>query len=170
MRAPLTATLLLAASCSSGKDGSAPRSVELDAAAAAALFTFTQSWNDGAARDTAAPTRYGTLYWPDAELVDPSGVVWNGQAAIVQMHRELWAGPFSASTVSGVVRRVRALSPTLIIADFDMELRLAGPVPPGLAGPDGVIRTHLKHVMEKRDGAWRVVAAQNTFVMPPPQR
>jgi uncharacterized protein (TIGR02246 family) len=169
MRAILIPMLVLVAGCA-GSDASLPSPAELQSAASEALGRFSNSWNSAAAGDTAGATHYGTLYWPDAELVDPSGVVWDGQLAIVQMHRDLWAGPFRASRVSGSVRRVRSLSATLMIADFDMELALAGSAPPGLAGPDGIVRTHLKHVMESRRGQWKVVAAQNTFVFPAPPR
>lgn len=165
MRATLIPMLLLAvASCAGPSDNPRTSNAELQSTALEALSRFAQSWNSAAAGDTAGATRYGTLYSPDAELVDPSGLVWNGQPAIVQMHRELWAGPFRASRVRGSVRRIRSLSATLMIADFDMELALAGSAPPGLAGPDGIVRTHLKHVMERRRGEWKVVAAQNTFV------
>jgi len=171
MRATLIPMLLLAvASCAGPSDNPRTSNAELQSTALEALSRFSQSWNSAAAGDTAGATRYGALYWPDAELVDPSGLVWNGQPAIVQMHRELWAGPFRASRVNGSVRRVRSLSATLMIADFDMELALAGSAPPGLAGPDGIVRTHLKHVMESRGGEWKVVAAQNTFVSPTPPR
>ena len=37
--------------------------------------------------------------------------------------------------------------------------------PPG-SSPDakGVLRGHLKHVMEKRNGLWKILSAQNTFI------
>ena len=34
----------------------------------------------------------------------------------------------------------------------------------GIADDAGVIRTHLKHVLAKRDGVWRILSAQNTFI------
>ena len=129
-------------------------------AASDALARFVNSWNRAAAGDVQAPALYGDLYWPDAELVDPSGMIWNGQPAIQQMHVDLWHTAFKGSNVKGNVRKTRRLSPTLMIADFNLDLALA---PSGSAQANGIVRAHLKHVMEKRGGTWKVVAAQNTF-------
>ena len=51
------------------------RAKEADVAAKAMVERFVDSWNraDGAAS--------GENYWPDAELVNPSGVISQGQAA-----------------------------------------------------------------------------------------
>jgi hypothetical protein len=67
--------------------GASPQD-EANAAARAMVDRFADSWNraDGAA--------YGENYWPDAELVDPSGVILTGRAAIVKEHVDLWAGIF----------------------------------------------------------------------------
>jgi uncharacterized protein (TIGR02246 family) len=132
-------------------------------AASEALTSFVQSWNRAAAGDMQAPAQYGDLYWPDAELVDPSGMIWNGQPAIQQMHVDLWHTAFKGSNVKGSVRKTRRLSNTLMIADFDLELALFKEAPSGSKEASGVVKAHLKHVMEKRSGIWKVVAAQNTF-------
>src|SRR2546423_11502471 len=65
------------------------------AAAQAMVARFVDSWNraDGVA--------YGENYWPDAELVDPTGVISRGKAAIVQEHVDLWAGTFKETHVAG---------------------------------------------------------------------
>ncbi len=49
----------------------------------------------------------------------------------------LWAGTFKGSHI--------------MMVDFDLELT-------------GVREPHLKHVLERRPGSWKVIAAQNTFV------
>jgi uncharacterized protein (TIGR02246 family) len=131
-------------------------------AAEAMVARFVASWNqaDGAA--------YGMNYWPDAELVDPSGVISRGQAAIVQEHIDLWAGIFKGSRITGKVRRIRMLGPTCMMVDFDAELTGVRQLPPGSpVDAAGVLRNHLKHIMEYRQGAWKVVAAQNTFIARP---
>ena len=58
--------------------------VEAKVAADATVRSFVDSWNraDGSA--------YGDNYWPDAELVDPSGEIVDGRAAIAQEHVDLW--------------------------------------------------------------------------------
>jgi uncharacterized protein (TIGR02246 family) len=127
-------------------------------------LSFLRSVTDG-------PRSYGTLYWQDAELVDPSGNVWGTGPAIVQMHVDLWNTAFKGSTVTGVVRRTRQLSPTVMIADFDLDLKVVGPLPPSIPNANGIVKVHLKQIMEKRGDQWKVVASQNTFISgPPPAR
>jgi uncharacterized protein (TIGR02246 family) len=115
--------------------------VDAKVAADATVRSFIDSWNraDGSA--------YGDNYWPDAELVDPSGEIVDGRAAIAQEHVDLWAGIFKGSRIAAKVRRVRRLDPNHIIVDFN-----------------NVLRTHLKHILEKRNGQWKVLSAQNTFI------
>jgi uncharacterized protein (TIGR02246 family) len=131
---------------------------EEQAAAEAMLTRFVEAWNqaDGVA--------YGDGYWPDAELVGPSGTVHTGRAAITQTHVELWAGIFHGSHIQGVVRRLRRLGPDYLLVDLDLEVSRFQQRPSG-NHPDtpGIIRAHLKHILERRNGAWRILAAQNTF-------
>jgi uncharacterized protein (TIGR02246 family) len=133
---------------------------EARAAAEQTVHRFVDSWNreDGKA--------YGENYWPDAELVNPSGGIVKGRAAIAKEHVDLWAGIFKGSHMAATLRKVRRLDPNHIIVDFDTELSHVQKPPPG-APPNGVIKTHLKHILEKRHGEWKVVAAQNTFIAPP---
>lgn len=130
-----------------------------NAAAEAMLNRFVDSWNraDGAA--------YGENYWPDAELVDPSGQIVSGRDAIVQEHVDLWAGIFKGSHITGKVRRIRMLGGKYMIVDLDLELSGIRQLPTGSpADAHGVLRNHLKHVMEKRGRQWKVLSAQNTFI------
>jgi len=135
-------------------------SLEIDTAAAALAQTFADTWNR---RDGPG---YAAAYWTDAELVDPTGKVWDGQLAIEQMHVDLWNGPASSSRVDARVRRVRVLSPTVLVVD--LEVAVWGFSPPGAsASPDGKLGARLKHVVEKRGTEWRIVASQNTIVAGP---
>jgi uncharacterized protein (TIGR02246 family) len=121
--------------------------------------TFTDTWNgqNGLA--------YGEAYWPDAELVDPTGQVWDGRAAIAAMHVHLWNGPAQNTQVSAKVRRVRPIGAEAMVVDLDVEVAGFSPAPPGAAvHDDGKVKTLLKHVVEKRAGDWKIAASQNTFV------
>lgn len=120
---------------------------------------FAESWNG---RNGKA---YGEAYWNDAELVDPSGQIWRGRAAIIQTHVDLWKGPARNTQMTAHVRRVQALSADLLIVDIDTAASGFSPPPPG--APDGIVRTRLKHVVQKRGGEWRILASQNTFVAAP---
>ena len=120
---------------------------------------FVDSWNsaDGEA--------YGEGYWPDAELVDPTGAIWSGRTAIAQMHIDLWAGHFKDSHVGATVRKLRRLGPDHVLVDLDLTLQGAKVAPPGARiDSQGAIRTHLKHILERRNGVWRILSAQNTFI------
>ena len=108
---------------------------------------------------------YGENYWPDAELVNPSGTIVDGRAAIALEHVDLWAGIFKGSRMAAKVRRVRRLDPNHIIIDFDTELAGVRELPPGSQNQgNNVLRTRLKHILEKRNGHWKVLSAQNTFI------
>lgn len=151
---------LIAALCFGGiafAQAGAQPDKEAGAAADQTVRRFADSWNhyDGAA--------YGENYWPDAELVNPSGNIVSGRDAIAKEHVDLWAGIFKGSHMEAKVRKVRRLDANHIIVDFDTELSHIQHPPPG-APASGVIKTHLKHILEKRKGEWKVVAAQNTFI------
>ncbi len=135
-------------------------SPEMKTAADALAQTFADTWNRRDGRG------YGAAYWPDAELVDPTGRVWDGQRAIEQTHIDLWNGPASASRVEARVRRMGALGPTIMVVD--LEVAVSGFSPPGAtASSDGKLSARLKHVVEKRGTEWKIVASQNTFVAGP---
>jgi uncharacterized protein (TIGR02246 family) len=122
--------------------------------------TFATTWN---AKDGAA---YGMAYWPDAELVDPSGRISDGRDAIVKTHEELWAatGDTKASTT---VRRVRPLSPTLMVVDITVVVSgFPAPPPGGTADAKGNVYANLKHVAERRGNEWKILVSQNTFLPP----
>jgi uncharacterized protein (TIGR02246 family) len=130
-------------------------------AADSMMSRFVDSWNQ------ADGTAYGEGYWPDAELVDPTGTIWKGRTAIAQMHVDLWNGPFKESRVQAALHNIRSLGPNHMIVDMDLALSGVKGLPPGAAmDREGIIHCHLKHIMEKRDGVWRIVAAQNTFYLP----
>lgn len=132
---------------------------EAKAVAQAMVTRFVDSWNraDGAA--------YGENYWPDAELVDPSGAIIAGRDAIVKAHVDLWAGPFKGSHIAAVVRRIKMLGANYMVVDFDVTLSGVRQLPPGSPpNANSVLRNHLKHILEKRHGVWKVIEAQNTFI------
>jgi uncharacterized protein (TIGR02246 family) len=136
-----------------------PADHELQTAAKAMVDRFADSWN------RADGTAYGENYWPDAELVDPVGVICAGKDAIVQEHVDIWAGPFKGSHITGKIRRIQPLGPNYMIVDVDLEVSNVRQRPPGSPqNANGILRSHLKHIMERRHGVWKVLSAQNTFV------
>jgi uncharacterized protein (TIGR02246 family) len=138
---------------------SAASNAEVKAAADATVRSFVDSWN------RADGTAYGENYWPDAELVSPVGRILDGRAAITRLHVDLWAGIFKGSRMAASVRRVRRLDPNHITVDINTELSGAREFPPGSqTHGNNMIRAHLKHILEKRNGEWKVLSAQNTYI------
>ena len=132
---------------------------ELRTAAEHLASTFTDTWNS---RNGVA---YGEAYWPDAELVDPTGQIWDGRDAIAAMHVDLWNGPAGHTEVSARVRRVRPIGTDAMVVDLDVDVAGFSPPPPVAAvHAHGKVKAHLKHVVEKRAGEWKISASQNTFV------
>lgn len=126
--------------------------------AAAMVQVFVNSWNraEGAA--------YGRNYWPDAELVDPLGIISTGRAAIVKEHVQLWASIFKGSRVSRHVRRIHMLGTKYMMVDYDVRVANVRQMPPGTPPNMQVLNNHLKHILEERNGIWKVLSAQNTFI------
>jgi uncharacterized protein (TIGR02246 family) len=152
--------LSVAVFCSCSR--SATDTAEYDRVAAQLAATFATTWN---AKDGPA---YGTAYWPDAELVDPSGRIFDGRDAIIKTHEELWA-TVGDTQVSAKVRRVRPVSPTLMVVDLTVTgRRFRSPPPGGTADADGTLHSNLKHLVEKWENEWKILVSQNTFVQPQP--
>ena len=89
---------------------------EMRTAAEQLARSFTESWND---RDGGA---YGEAYWPDTELVDPTGQVWDGRDAIAAMHVHLWNGPAQGTQVSARVRLIRPIGRDAMVVDLDVDV------------------------------------------------
>jgi uncharacterized protein (TIGR02246 family) len=136
-------------------------STEYQRAAEQLAATFAATWN---AKDGPA---YGMAYWPEAELVDPSGRISDGRADIIQTHEELWAATGNTQG-STTVRRVRPVSPTLMVVDITAVISGFPAPPPGAtADTNGAVHSNLKHLAEKRGNEWKILVSQNTFLSPP---
>lgn len=159
---PLSLAVAIAGSVTLSSIGVArPVKDEGKAAADAMITRFVTTWNKADA------VAYGEGYWTDAELVDPLGSVWKGRAAIAQTHVDLWAGIFKGSTIKATARNIRRLGPNYLLVDMDLVLTRVEGFPAGFpVDARGAINTHLKHILQKRNGAWKILSAQNTFVAP----
>jgi uncharacterized protein (TIGR02246 family) len=133
----------------SDQDGPA----EAAAIAEAMVGRWLDAWNRA---DAAA---FGQVYWPDAEVVNPGGGIESGRAAIEQNVAGFWVGLAQRIQYTASVRKVQQLGPDFLMVDFDIAVD---------RGP--ATRTHAKHILAKRDGTWRTLAAQVTFNAqnPPP--
>ena len=134
-----------------------PSPVASDPAAVAGRFA--DAWND---HDMHA---LGDLFADDADFIDVSGNWFKGRAAFEQVLAERHRSVFAGSRFTRKDTAVRQVSPGLAVVHAVIEL--AGATGPGgqlLAPALGV----MSYVME-REGPdrWRILAFQNTAVMPP---
>jgi uncharacterized protein (TIGR02246 family) len=133
---------------------------EDDAAAAASriVASLETAWNTG---DGGA---YTDNYWPDAELVNIFGDVYEGRDAITHRMDQMFAGAFMGSHVTSTIRKLRSLGPDVAVVDLTQDNT-------GIVGANGQrtpVQTRFKHILERRDGIWHIVASQNTRIIKAP--
>ena len=134
----------------SSRDGSSPADV---------VGLFIDAWN---AHDMNA---LGDLFADNADFIDVSGNWFKGRAAFEQVLAERHRSVFQESRFTRKDVAVRRVSPGLAIVHAVIELAGATslngqPLTPAL----GV----MSYVMEQQDpNRWRILAFQNTAVMPP---
>jgi len=105
----------------------------------------------------------------DAEFINIMGTSLQGRAEIERRHAEIFATIFARSRIVVTTRKVRMLGASAALAETDYELRDYDRLPPGIQATDadGTLRTRLKYVCELAPDGWRIVAAQNTAILPP---
>jgi uncharacterized protein (TIGR02246 family) len=132
-----------------------------DAAVRSLIADLDEAWNRG---DAPAWARH---YAEDGELVNILGGVLSGRDAITRRHAEILSTFFQGSRHIGKIRNIRWLGPNAAVVDVDVELSNYKALPPGIQeDPDHVLRTRLKHILSRTGGEWKIVASQNTAVMP----
>jgi uncharacterized protein (TIGR02246 family) len=155
----LLALALTATACSKAPPPAEPAIRE-------ALARQADAWNKHDAHTWVAP------FSNDAEFVNILGMSLQGRAEIEKRHAEIFSGIFSHSHVEVKTRRVRQLGPAAALAETEYELRDYDRLPPGIrpTDADGTLRTRLKYVWALDHDEWKVVAAQNTAILPPPTK
>ncbi len=124
------------------------------------VANLERAWNSGDGEAFAAE------YWPNGELVNIFGSVVEGQAQISTRLGEILRGPFRASQVTARIRKITAIGEHAIIVDVDQDNTglLDGA---GREADRKPVRTRMKHILEKRDGVWKIVSSQNTQLVTP---
>lgn len=113
--------------------------------------------------------RWASHYAPDAEFINILGMVMPNVEAMRARHHEIFHGVFKGSRHKGTLRKLRFLGPDVAIADVDIEVTGFSALPPGSRPTaPGVLRTRMRHVLQKAGSRWRIVATQNTAVAPAP--
>jgi uncharacterized protein (TIGR02246 family) len=124
---------------------------------AAITSLFQAAWN---AHDMNA---FAALFHPDATFVNRFGTYVRGVEAIVSMHRAIHETVYKDSTLTIDQPDVDAISDDAAILHFWSRLT-TGPAHP--AGPHSV-DTLILAVVTRRDGIWRIQAAENVTLVDP---
>ncbi len=108
----------------------------------------------------------GAHYTEDADYVNIMGLVLEGRKAIEVRHAEIFTTVLRGSHASFEVRSVRMLAPGVALADVNGAVMDIKTPPTGLTlDADGAVRSRIKHILIKKEGAWRVVSSQTTQVV-----
>ena len=112
---------------------------------------------------------WASHYAPDAEFINILGSLFPDVTSMQARHHEIFQGVFRGSRHHGTVRRLRFLGPDAAVADVDVAVTGYKALPPGSRATEpGVLRTRMKHVLERTNGVWKIVSSQNTAVAPRP--
>jgi uncharacterized protein (TIGR02246 family) len=129
----------------------------------ATVAELDSAWAHGDAERWAAP------YVANAEFINILGMLFSDRESMRARHQAIFEGPFRGSRYRGTLRRVRFLGPDAAIADVDIAVTDFRALPPGAQATEpGVLRTRMRHVLQRIDGRWRIVASQNTAILPRP--
>lgn len=118
---------------------------------------FEAAWN---AHDMDA---FAALFHPDATFVNRFGTYWRGVEAIVSAHRAIHETVYRDSTLTIDKPDIDPISNDAAILHFWSRLT-AGAAHP--AGPHQV-DTLILAVLTRRDGSWRIQAAENVTLVDP---
>lgn len=119
---------------------------------------FAQAWN---LRDADA---LASLFDPDADFVNVTGIWWHDRDAIRKAHAYGLERIFNESTLSIDEARVRRLSDDIAVVHARMTL--SGQTPLGAIKAPGTRTTVFSFVVRSHGGRWYCAVAQNTDVVP----
>jgi uncharacterized protein (TIGR02246 family) len=135
--------------------------VEAEAAIRAIVAEQEAAWNAG---DGA---RYASHVSSDVSFTNLFGMVMYGAEAFTTRHSEILATFYKGTTKHHSIRRMRFITPDVVIVDIDNEVRGVKAMPPGITVPaDGVLKTQLMEVFVRRDGSLWVEAYHNVDLKP----
>jgi uncharacterized protein (TIGR02246 family) len=133
------------------------RAMDRESDPASITSRFEAAWN---AHDMDA---FAALFHPDATFVNRFGTYWRGVGPIVSAHRAIHETVYKDSTVTIDTPDVDVISEDAVILHFWARLMTGAAHP---AGPHQ-IDTLLLAVVTRRDGIWRIQAAENVTLADP---
>lgn len=131
------------------------------ASIAAILADLDRAWHDADAG------RWVSHYAPDARFINIAGMVMPDTGALRSRLHQIFNGVFKGSRHVGTLRHLRFVGADVAVVDEDIEITGFSALPAGTRPTaPGLLRTRMRHVLQRVDGRWRIVASQNTPVAP----
>lgn len=127
----------------------------------AVLADLDSAWQSGDA------DRWVAHYAPDARFINVSGMLMADAGTLRDRMAQILHGIFRNSRHTGTLRSLRLLGPDAALAEEEIEIRGFVGLPAGVRATEpGVLRTRMRHVLQRTDGRWLIVASQNTAIAP----
>jgi uncharacterized protein (TIGR02246 family) len=121
------------------------------------------AWNRGDAEG------YGAASRAELGFTNILGMRWDTREAFITRHAEMFAGPFSGSTLAVTIERLGAPSTDVILAELRTTLTGFRGLPPGITAVAGVLTTRMLQVFVRERDGWYIAAFHNTAVLPAPR-
>jgi hypothetical protein len=156
------------AGCRDEVAGPEPAAIEAAAAASpgnvaameAIVATFDAAWTAG------DPVTYAAQY-AGAEWVGPNGAIQTDPAVITAIYTGIINFALPGTVRQSTIRSLTFLTGTIAVLDIDARVTGFAAPPPGvMPWEPGTLRALEKNILVKRDGEWRIVKHQQTFVAP----
>lgn len=104
----------------------------------------------------------------DADFINLRGDVFQGKAEITRRHVMILGAFFKGTHIEIKIRKTTFLSNTVALVETDQTVTGFKELAPGItATSPGTLVTHMKYVMVSHAGDWKIVAGQNTAILPP---
>lgn len=111
--------------------------------------------------------RWAAHYAPDARFINVAGMLMPDAGTLRSRMAEILHGIFRNSRHVGTLRYLRRLGPDVVLAEEEIEIRGFTGLPAGVRATEpGVLRTRMRHVLQRVDDRWLIIASQNTAVAP----
>lgn len=155
MKVVTLAPFLLLTSCSPDEPDFDPSEIE------GVLLSLPEAWNN---RDASA---WVANFDRASGFTNILGMHFPDRQANEARHATLFSTIFANSSLAAEILSVRAVGRAGAVAELEFTLVGYERLPPDVEETEpGVLRTRLITVLERSGGKWRVIAAQNTAILP----